>query len=54
MATLGWSPALALKVPAMDATHQEFVALLAAVEAAVDEQLEALWHALIAHTQASL
>lgn len=52
MATLEWSDALALDVPAMDATHQEFVALLAAVEEAPDAQLHTLWQALIAHTEA--
>lgn len=31
MATLQWSDALVLHVAAMDATHQELVALLAAV-----------------------
>lgn len=52
MATLEWSDALALQVPRMDATHREFVDLLAAVEAAPDAQLAALWQALIAHTEA--
>ena len=52
MAILEWSEALALNVPAMDATHQEFVDLLAAVEQAADVQLAARWQALIAHTEA--
>lgn len=52
MATLEWNEALTLNVPAMDATHREFVDLLASVEGAADAQLEALWHALIAHTEA--
>lgn len=52
MATLEWSQALALNVPAMDETHQEFVELLAAVEAAPDQALLGLWQQLIAHTEA--
>ena len=52
MATLEWSAALALNVPAMDETHKEFVDLLAAVESAADEELEPLWQELIAHTEA--
>lgn len=52
MATLEWSDALVLHVAPMDATHQEFVALLADVEAAPDAQLPALWQALVAHTEA--
>lgn len=52
MATLTWSAALELQVPAMDETHREFVDLLAAVEAAADTELTGLWHALTAHTEA--
>lgn len=51
MATLEWSDALALDVPAMDSTHQEFVALLAQAEVAGDAQLGALWGTLMAHTE---
>lgn len=52
MATLHWSAELELDVPAMDATHREFVDLLQQVEAAEDGQLLALWTHLIAHTEA--
>lgn len=51
MATLEWSETLALGVPTMDATHQEFVDLLAAVEFAADTQLLAAWQALVEHTE---
>jgi len=51
MASLEWNAALILDLPAMDAVHEEFVALLARVEAAPDESLCALWDELIAHTQ---
>ncbi|MBD9584884.1 MULTISPECIES: hemerythrin domain-containing protein [Delftia] len=51
MAVLEWSGALALELPAMDEVHQEFVLLLAEVEAADDAQLCARWDELIAHTQ---
>lgn len=37
MPTLIWSDALALQQPQMDVTHQEFVDLLAAAEAALDD-----------------
>lgn len=50
MSTLQWSDALWLDLPAMDDTHREFVDLLAAVEAAPDDQLAAAWRALIEHT----
>ena len=49
--TLLWSDALALDMPVMDATHQEFVELLAAVVHAADDLLLPRWSALIAHTQ---
>lgn len=52
MPTLAWTPELLLGVPAMDQTHQEFVALLASVEAAPDDALVADWAALVGHTQA--
>lgn len=51
MATLEWSETLALGVPTMDATHQEFVELLAAVEFAPDAALLAAWQALVEHTE---
>ncbi len=50
MLTLQWSDSLALGLPAMDATHHEFVDLLARVVAAPDAQLLTLWHELVAHT----
>jgi hemerythrin-like metal-binding protein len=51
MAELPWSEALSLDLPAMDETHREFVALLAAVADAPDETLVAAWAALVDHTQ---
>ena len=51
MAALEWSDALALDLPLMDETHQEFVDLLAVVETAGDDRLVAAWQALIAHTE---
>lgn len=51
MPTLVWSEALSLAMPVMDTTHQEFVDLLAAVEASDDAQLLTHWQALIDHTQ---
>ncbi|MDA8444558.1 hemerythrin domain-containing protein [Paracidovorax valerianellae] len=50
MAALQWSEGLALDLPLMDETHQEFVELLGAVEAAADAQLLGAWQALVAHT----
>jgi len=50
MANLEWSDALALDLPAMDDTHQEFVELLAKVEAAPDAKLLEQWTELIDHT----
>jgi hemerythrin len=55
MPTLTWSEELALDHPAMDATHEEFVALLAAAEAALAESPPAALAAyaeLVAHTGA--
>ncbi len=51
MATLEWSDALALELPLMDETHQEFVDLLAVAEGAGDACLLAAWQALVAHTE---
>lgn len=51
MAALEWSDALALDLPLMDETHEEFVGLLARVEHSDDAQLLARWQALIAHTE---
>ena len=51
MPTLNWSDDLNLGVAAMDAVHQEFVALLAEVEDAADAQLLPLWRRLVEHTQ---
>ncbi len=51
MPVLEWSEALVLDMPVMDETHQEFVALLAEVEAADDETLVDRWRVLIAHTE---
>lgn len=51
MPVLEWSDALALDMPAMDDTHQEFVVLLAEAETAGDDALPAAWQRLIAHTE---
>ena len=50
MPTLLWSDELALGVAAMDATHQEFVALLADVARAAHATLLVRWQALVDHT----
>lgn len=50
MAALEWNEALASGMSAMDETHQEFIDLLAQVEAATDADLPGAWQALIAHT----
>jgi hemerythrin-like metal-binding protein len=52
MSTLVWSDALSLSMPVMDATHQEFVELLAQVQDSDDASLRAHWQALIEHTDA--
>lgn len=52
MTALTWSDEYALNLPQMDATHQEFVALLANVETASDADLVQAWHALVEHTEA--
>jgi len=51
VATLVWSEALSLSMPAMDDTHREFVDLLAAVQQSPDAQLVEAWQALLAHTE---
>jgi hemerythrin-like metal-binding protein len=48
---LVWSDALSLSMPVMDATHQEFVDLLAQVQDADDATLRQRWQVLIDHTQ---
>lgn len=50
MPTLVWSDALSLSMPVMDDTHEEFVELLALVEASDDASLLRHWQALIEHT----
>ena len=50
MPALQWSDTLALGLPSMDATHHEFVDLLAGVVAAADAELLALWRELVKHT----
>lgn len=52
MAALQWSEELALDLPRMDQTHQEFVALLQAVEGADEAALLPAWQALVEHTDA--
>ena len=51
--TLTWSDKLVLKQPELDHTHEEFVALLNAYGAALDEGIDALpaFRALLAHTE---
>jgi hemerythrin len=54
MPSLDWSDDLALDHPQMDATHQEFVALLAAAEAALAGSPDAglaAYQALVDHTE---
>lgn len=51
MPTLPWSDDFVLGVAEMDATHREFVALLADVEAADDSRALAAWQRLVEHTQ---
>jgi len=51
MAALEWSDGLALDLPLMDDTHQEFVQLLEAVERADDAHLLDAWKALVEHTE---
>lgn len=52
MAALQWSDALVLGLEPMDDTHREFVALMAAVEAAPDDAQGHAWNALVVHTEA--
>lgn len=52
MALLEWTGALVLDLAEMDRTHQEFVDLLAQVEAAPDSHLTPLWAELVTHTEA--
>ena len=55
MTTLAWSDSLALQHPQMDATHEEFVALLASTEASLagpEPALLASFEALVEHTVA--
>jgi hemerythrin-like metal-binding protein len=50
MEAMQWSAALALDLPEMDHTHQEFAELLAVVQRAPDATVTAAWTDLIAHT----
>ena len=50
MPALEWSESFVLNLPQMDATHREFVDLLAAVEVASDAALLATWERLVEHT----
>ncbi len=53
MTTLTWTETLALQHPQMDTTHEEFVALLAATDAALagpEPELLARFEALVDHT----
>lgn len=52
MPQLEWSETLALDLPLMDSTHQEFVEILSTVETAPDAELLARWHELVEHTEA--
>lgn len=52
MTVLQWSEALALELPAMDQTHQEFVKLLAHTVQADDATVLNHWKTLIEHTDA--
>ena len=47
-----WSDALALGLPVMDDTHEEFFQMLAALIAALDNQVVDRWSELVIHTQA--
>ncbi|MEZ5701504.1 MAG: hemerythrin domain-containing protein [Burkholderiaceae bacterium] len=51
MNTVEWSAALCLGFEPMDATHREFVDLLAKTQAADDADLSNCWRAVIEHTQ---
>ncbi len=52
MAELQWSEGMGIDMPQMDATHQESVALVRAVQGASDEHIMAAWEQLLAHTEA--
>ena len=52
MTTLQWSEDMGVEMAQMDATHQECVALLQAVQGADDARLMAAWEQLLAHTEA--
>jgi hemerythrin-like metal-binding protein len=51
VATLDWTPALALGDARIDDTHREFVEMVNAVGDAADEKMLATIDALIAHTE---
>ncbi|HEY9095315.1 MAG TPA: hemerythrin domain-containing protein [Hydrogenophaga sp.] len=51
MNTIEWSDALCLGFEPMDATHREFVDLLAKTQMAEDADLGDCWGAVIEHTQ---
>lgn len=46
-----WRDSLSLNLPALDGTHQEFVALLARAVQSADAQLLAVWDEAVAHTR---
>jgi hemerythrin-like metal-binding protein len=46
-----WSPTLALDMPMMDETHEEFIALLGVAVQASNDTLLSRWAELIDHTQ---
>jgi hemerythrin-like metal-binding protein len=46
-----WSATLALDMPLIDSTHEEFIALLAEAVLASDQTLLSCWALLIDHTQ---
>lgn len=52
MTTLQWSESMGVDMAQMDATHQESVQLLQAVQGADDARLMAAWEQLLAHTEA--
>ncbi|RZL33275.1 MAG: hemerythrin [Rubrivivax sp.] len=54
MSTVAWTDKLVLNQPTLDTTHEEFVGLLNAFGAALDDGTDALpaYHALLAHTEA--
>lgn len=52
MTTVQWTESMAVDLAQMDATHQECVALLRAVQDADDDRLMPAWERLLAHTEA--